>query len=163
MAKLESGKMVLNYTEVDLCTLCMSALAGIEAIANQKNLTLIRELPEPGGIVAIDAVIFRRVLDNLLSNAIKFSPSKSQVTLRGEYLAAGGVKVQVADSGSGVSLELRQIIFEKYEIGTSIPEVSQIGLGLAFCKMAIEAHSGTITIEDNYPNGSIFTVLLKNK
>ncbi|MEH2114443.1 hypothetical protein [Nostoc sp.] len=42
-------------------------------------------------------------------------------------------------------------------------EVSQIGLGLAFCKMAIEAHSGTITIEDNHPNGSIFTVLLKNQ
>ncbi|MDZ7965070.1 MAG: hypothetical protein RM368_08850 [Nostoc sp. DedSLP03] len=50
-----------------------------------------------------------------------------------------------------------------YEIGTLIPEVSQIGLGLAFCKMAIEAHSGSITVEDNYPNGSIFTVLLKNE
>ncbi|MEH2254757.1 MAG: hypothetical protein V7K60_00725 [Nostoc sp.] len=60
----------------------MSALADIEAIATQKNLTLIRELAVPGGIVAVDAVIFRRVLDNLLSNAIKFSPSKSQVTLR---------------------------------------------------------------------------------
>ncbi|MDZ8136443.1 MAG: sensor histidine kinase [Nostoc sp. DedQUE04] len=108
-------------------------------------------------------VILVSDLDVLNSNAIKLSPSKSQVTLRGEYLAAGGVKVQVADSGSGVSLELRQIIFEKYEIGTPIPEISQIGLGLAFCKMAIEAHSGSITIEDNYPNGSIFTVLLKNK
>ncbi|WP_375470860.1 sensor histidine kinase [uncultured Nostoc sp.] len=86
----------------------MSALADIEAIATQKNLILIRELPVPGGIVAVDAVIFRRVLDNLLSNAIKFSPSKSQVTLRGEYLAAGSVKVQVADFGLGVSLELYQ-------------------------------------------------------
>ncbi|MGJ5631771.1 hybrid sensor histidine kinase/response regulator [Nostoc sp. CALU 1950] len=162
MAKLESGKMVLNYTEVDLCALCISAVADIEAIATQKNLTLIREFPEPGGIVAVDAVIFRRVLDNLLSNAIKFSPFNSQVILRGEYLAAGGAKVQVADSGSGVRQDLRQIIFEKYEIGTMMPEISQIGLGLAFCKMAIEAHSGTITIEDNHPNGSIFTVLVKN-
>ncbi|BDI18137.1 hypothetical protein ANSO36C_39390 [Nostoc cf. commune SO-36] len=124
---------------------------------------MISELPEPGGIVTLDAVVFRRVLDNLLSNAIKFSPSKSQIILRGEYLAAGGAKVQVADSGSGVSLHLRQIIFEKYETGTVMPEVSQIGLGLAFCKMAIEAHSGTITIEDNHPKGSIFTVLLNNK
>ncbi|WP_375470766.1 hypothetical protein [uncultured Nostoc sp.] len=60
-------------------------------------------------------------------------------------------------------LILRQIIFEKYEIGTPMPAVSQMGLGLAFCKIAIKAHSGTITIEDNYPNGSIFTVLLKNE
>lgn len=162
MSKLESGKMVLNYTEVDLCVLCISAIADIEAIAAQKNLTLITELPQPGGMIAVDAVIFRRVLDNLLSNAIKFSPSKSQVTLRGEYLGAGGAKVQVADSGLGVPENLREIIFQKYEIGTLMPEVSQIGLGLAFCKIAIEAHGGIITIGDNYPTGSIFTILLKN-
>ena len=71
--------------------------------------------------------------------------------------------MQVVDFGSGVPQDLRQMIFEKYEIGTGMPDVSQIGLGLAFCKMAIEAHSGTITVEDNHPHGSIFTVLLKNK
>ncbi|MEH2306628.1 hybrid sensor histidine kinase/response regulator [Nostoc sp.] len=158
MAKLESGKMLLNYTEVDLYLLCMSALADFEAIATQKNLLLIGELPEPGGIVKVDVTIFRRVLDNLLSNAIKFSPSNSQVTLRGEYLAAGGAKVQVADAGPGIPEDVRKIIFDKYEVASRIPDVSQIGLGLAFCKMAVEAHSGTITIEDNHPNGSVFTV-----
>ncbi|MBD2520112.1 hybrid sensor histidine kinase/response regulator [Nostoc sp. FACHB-973] len=160
MAKLESGKMVLNYTEVDLYALCISALADVEAIAAQKNLTLISELPEPSGMVKVDAAIFRRVLDNLLSNAIKFSPSNSQVILRAEYLAAGGAKVQVADSGSGIPENLRQSIFDKYEIGTLNSEVSQIGLGLAFCKMAIDAHHGSITAEDNYPKGTKFTVLL---
>ncbi|MBD2775605.1 hybrid sensor histidine kinase/response regulator [Iningainema tapete] len=160
MAKLESGKIVLNYTKLDLCTLCMSVLADFEAIAAQKNVTLIGELPELGGMVEVDAVLFRRVLDNLLSNAIKFSPSNSQVILRGEYLAAGGAKVQVADAGQGVPEDLRKIIFEKYEVATRIPEVLQIGLGLALCKMVIEAHCGTITIEDNHPNGSIFTVFV---
>lgn len=160
MGKLESGKMVLNYTEVDLCLLCQSALKDIEAIAAQKQLTLLSELPEPGIRVKVDAAIFRRVLDNLLSNAIKFSPSNSQVTLRAEYWG-GGAKVQVADSGSGVPQELRQSIFQKYEIGTRMSGVSQIGLGLAFCKMAIEAHHGTITLNDNHPNGSIFTVSLQ--
>ncbi|MDZ8186429.1 MAG: hybrid sensor histidine kinase/response regulator [Nostoc sp. ChiSLP02] len=158
MAKLESGKMVLNYSGVDLYRLCMSALKDFEAIATQKNITLISELPEPGGIVEVDALIFRRVLDNLVSNAIKFSPPNSQVTLRAEYLPAGGIKLQVADTGRGVPQELRKVIFEKYEVGTRMSEVSQIGLGLAFCKMAIEAHCGTIIIEDNYANGSIFTV-----
>jgi two-component system, sensor histidine kinase and response regulator len=160
MAKLESGKMLLNYTEVDLYELCISTLRDFEAIASQKNLLLIGELPEPGGKVKVDATIFRRVLDNLLSNAIKFSPSNSQVTLRAEYLAADGAKVQVADSGPGISEDLRKIIFEKYEVATRIPHVSQTGLGLAFCKMAIDAHCGKITIEDNHPNGSIFTVNL---
>lgn len=163
MAKLESGKMVLNYTEVDLCALCMSAVADVEAIAAQKQLTLVSELPEPGGLVKLDAAIFRRVLDNLLSNAIKFSPSNSQVTLRAEYLEVGRAKVQVADSGPGVPENLRQSIFEKYEIGTLMQEVSQIGLGLAFCKIAIEAHHGSIFIEDHHPRGSIFTVFIEQK
>ncbi|MBE9207718.1 response regulator [Nostoc sp. LEGE 06077] len=158
MAKLESGKMVLNYSPVDLCALCMSALIDVEAIAAQKKITLISELPEPGGMIEIDALIFRRVLDNLFTNAIKFSPSNSQVTLRAEYLSTGGAKLQVADSGRGVSEDLRKIIFEKYEVGTRMPDVSQIGLGLAFCKMAVEAHCGTITIENNLSRGSIFTV-----
>lgn len=177
MGKLESGKMVLNYEEVDLCVFCKSALADFEAIATQKNLTLISDLPDsvseagqssavatleasPDSLVKVDAAIFRRVLDNLLSNAIKFSPSNSQVVLRAEYLGVGGAKVQVADLGPGVSEDLRQSIFEKYEVGTQMPEVSQIGLGLAFCKKAIEAHNGSITVEDNHPRGSIFTVFL---
>jgi two-component system, sensor histidine kinase and response regulator len=177
MGKLESGKMVLNYTEVDLCVICRSAVEDMEAIAAQKSLTLVSYLPDsvseagrspavamlgdsPSGLVKVDAAMFRRVLDNLLSNAIKFSPSNSQVSLRAEYSGVGGAKVQVADSGPGVSEDLRQSIFEKYEIGTLNSEVSQIGLGLAFCKKAIEAHHGSITVEDNHPRGSIFTVFL---
>lgn len=163
MAKLESGRMILNYTDVDLCALCRSAVADMEAIAIQKNLTFACELPEPGGMIRLDAAIFRRVLDNLLSNAIKFSPSHTQVSLRADYLAVGGAKVQVADSGSGVAQDLRQCIFEKYEIGAIMHEVSQIGLGLAFCKMAINAHHGTIAVEDNHPSGTIFTILLKGR
>ncbi|MBO3462697.1 hybrid sensor histidine kinase/response regulator [Aetokthonos hydrillicola Thurmond2011] len=161
MAKLESGRMTLNYTDVDLCALCTSAVSDMEAIAAQKNLTVVSQLPKPGGVIKADAAIFRRVLDNLLSNAIKFSPSNSQLTLRADYLEVGGAKVQVADSGPGVPHNLRQSIFEKYEIGTLMQEVSQLGLGLAFCKMAVKAHQGTITVEDNYPRGSIFTILLE--
>lgn len=107
VAKLESGKIILNYTEVDLCALCISALADVEEIAAQKNLISIGELPQPGGIVKVDAAIFRRVLDNLLSNAIKFSPSNTQVILRAEYLEGKAAKVQVADFGPGVRQDLR--------------------------------------------------------
>lgn len=162
MAKLEAGKLTLNYTDVDLCALCSSALSNAEAIAAQKHLNLTSELPQPGGMIQVDATILRRVLDNLLSNAIKFSPSHSQVMLQAEYLPTGGAKIQIADSGPGVRAELHQQIFEKYEIGTLIQNVSQIGLGLAFCKLAIEAHQGKITVADNLPQGTIFTVTLQD-
>ncbi|MBL1178617.1 hybrid sensor histidine kinase/response regulator [Pantanalinema sp. GBBB05] len=163
MAKLESGKLMFNYTEVDLCALCSSALSNAEAIAAQKHLNLIGDLPEPGGMIQVDATILRRVLDNLLSNAIKFSPSHSQVRLRAEYLPTGDAQIHIADSGPGVRADLQQQIFEKYEVGTLIQNVSQIGLGLAFCKMAIDAHQGTITVTDNHPQGTIFTVVLRHQ
>lgn len=157
MAKIESGKMVLNLTEIDLCAVCTSALEDFTAIAGQKQLALICELPQPGGSIRVDANIFRRILDNLLSNAIKFSPSKSKVGLNASYLSQGGAIIQVSDSGPGVSEDLQRSIFEKYEIGTLMSDVSQTGLGLAFVKMAIEAHGGTITVATNAPCGTIFT------
>ncbi|GAB4229039.1 MAG: hybrid sensor histidine kinase/response regulator [Elainellaceae cyanobacterium] len=159
MAKLESGRFMLNPIEVDLSALCVSAVEDFEAIAAQKKLTIISELPEPGGSVTVDPAIFRRVLDNLLSNAVKFSPSSSQVALQAEY-TDDGAKIRITDSGPGVREDLRQKIFERYEIGTLMQEVPQIGLGLAFCKMAIEAHNGQIMVEDNQPRGSVFTVLI---
>ena len=158
MAKLESGKMVLNCTQTDLYELCVAVVKDFEAIAAQRQQSLITQLPEPGHYVAIDAAVFRRVIDNLLMNAIKFSPKGSQIILQAAYLQPDGLKIQVTDSGPGVSEALKQQIFEKYEVGTPIKDVSQIGLGLAFCKLAIEAHGGSITITDNHPNGATFTV-----
>jgi len=160
MAKLESGKMVLNRQSVDLCTLCSSAIADLGAIAAEKNLRLVSQFPTTHNSIPVDTIIFRRVLDNLLANAIKFSVQGSPIVVEVEYLEGGGAIVQVADSGPGIGEDLRQVVFEKYEVGTRMKEVSQIGLGLAFCKMAIEAHRGQIAIEENEPQGSIFKIIL---
>ncbi len=163
MAKLESGKMVLNCIEVDLCALCTSALADFEPIAAQKNLTVVAQLPTVGGSLWVDVSMIRRVLDNLLANAIKFSPSRSQVVLTMKYLQDGGAMVQVIDSGPGIQESLKHKIFEKYETGNFYEEASQIGLGLAFCRLAIEAHGGTITATDNHPKGTIFSAIFPAK
>jgi signal transduction histidine kinase len=161
MAKLESGKLTLNRTNVDLSQLCQSAITGLKEIAAQKNLELLLKLPDTNHRhVCVDPALLRRTIDNLLSNAIKFAPQDSQVTLLLSYTEKAGVRIQVADLGPGVSQELRQSIFEKYEIGTLIKGASQTGLGLAFCKIVTEAHSGKIGVEDNHPKGSVFTVEL---
>lgn len=163
MAKLESGKLVLNRTNVDLHQLCESAILGLEEVAAQKDLQLIAKLPESNNLVNVDPSLLRRTVDNLLSNAIKFSPLNSQVILLLDYFGEQGVRIQVADLGPGVSQELRQSIFEKYEIGTLMKGASQTGLGLAFCKIVIEAHGGKILVEDNFPRGSVFTIELSDK
>lgn len=158
MAKLEANKMVLNYQPTDLYEICTSAITDFQPIAQQSNLEIISDLPISSGSVSVDAAIFRRVVDNLLSNAIKFSPGNSQIFLKATYLKNSGAKVQVIDSGPGVNQATKEIIFQRYEIGNFQEGVNQIGLGLAFCKIAIEAHGGSITLEDNQPKGAIFTI-----
>ncbi len=66
--------------------------------------------------------------------------------------------MQIKDQGTGGKPEQAAEIFKKFEIGSIKPNVSQIGLGLAFCKMAVEAQGGTLTVTPNDPQGSIFTV-----
>lgn len=158
MAKLEYGRMQLYQKEVDLYQMCTSVLADFELLAAQNNIKLIGDLPAPGGSVSLDSALFRRVLDNLISNAIKFSPSNSQIILKANYPLPNEVKIQVIDTGTGVSEELREMIFQKYEIGNVVQGINQTGLGLAFCKMVVEAHGGQITVENNYPTGAIFSV-----
>lgn len=68
--------------------------------------------------------------------------------------------IQIADRGIGIRDDLKQRIFEKYEVGKVMQGVTQLGLGLAFCKMVVDAHGGTILVEDNKPQGSIFTVII---
>ncbi|MBE9229790.1 hybrid sensor histidine kinase/response regulator [Phormidium sp. LEGE 05292] len=158
MAKIESGKMLLNLVEIDLCGLCTRVVKDLSAIAGQKKLELVLNLPESGHYINVDVALFRRILENLLSNAMKFSPSGSKILLTVNYPAPKRVKIQVIDSGPGVDANLRQSIFQRYEIGTLMKDTSQIGLGLAFCKMAVEAHGGQIHVEENYPQGAIFTI-----
>ncbi|MEY3297448.1 MAG: hypothetical protein RLZZ597_708 [Cyanobacteriota bacterium] len=159
MSKLELGKLTLHRQTVDLVDFCHAALVGMNDIASQKHLTLASEFPPPGVYpIHVDPSLFRRVLDNLLSNAIKFSPDGSQITLTATYSSDGYFQVAIADLGPGIAPELRQKIFEKYEVGSLVTGVNQIGLGLAFCKIAVETHNGTISVTDHDPRGSVFHI-----
>lgn len=161
IASLESGKLRLSPVEIDPCNLIESAVSGFQAIVAQKNQSLVSKLPEESSRkISVDTNMMRRTLDNLLSNAIKFSPRHSQITVQAEFLSSGDCKIQVIDSGPGVPDELQQKIFEKYEIGSLMPGIPQIGLGLAFCKMSVEAHGGDISVRNNQPKGAIFEIIL---
>ena len=117
--------------------------------------------------VSLDANLFQRVLDNLLSNAVKFSPVERTVTVRVDYPnatseplpAEAKLRIRVLDEGPGIDQEHRDRIFDKFEVvELKRSDTRQIGLGLVFCKMVVEAHHGRIFVEDNIPAGSVFTV-----
>jgi len=161
MALYESGKLRLNRKNIEISSLIKSVISNMEAIAAQKNQSLVIDLPETSDrIVSMDANLIHRTIDNLLLNAIKFSPDNSQIIVNLEVINSGGYKIQVIDSGPGVPEAIQHKIFEKYEIGTTMLDTSQIGLGLAFCKMVVEAHGGEIGVTNNQSQGAIFEITL---
>ncbi|MBF2067083.1 MAG: response regulator [Calothrix sp. C42_A2020_038] len=159
LAKLESGKMLIRPQEVMLREIIESVLEDFDLLATQKKIQILHNLESiHHKIVHLDAHIMRRVLDNLVSNAIKFSPNQAQINIYIEYPEDLQFRIKIIDQGRGINDDLKSKIFSKYEIGQSIQGVSQTGLGLAFCQLAVTAHQGRIWIEDNQPQGTVFTI-----
>ncbi|BCL33916.1 hybrid sensor histidine kinase/response regulator [Nostoc sp. MS1] len=160
LAKMESGKLVLNLVEVDLNELVEVVVENFGAIANSKQIQIITKLPQQGRWLTIDAELFHRLLDNLMSNAIQSSLTHSTITIEVDYPEESVRKViiRVIDEGVGINKDLQQSIFTQYESGSLIRGNSQIGLDLAFCQMVAEAHGGIITIENNQPQGAVVIV-----
>ncbi|MCG3208921.1 MAG: Sensor histidine kinase RcsC [Anaerolineae bacterium] len=169
VAKMEdAGEMILYRTDQDVNQLINEVVTEQQIIARLKRCELVVQLPADGPRLAVDANLFRRVLDNLISNAIKFSSPQGKIVVRLETLpvqpepeAAAKICLQVVDEGPGIAPENRERIFEKYEVVSLKKEGdSQIGLGLVFCRMVVEAHGGRIAVTENQPTGSIFTIEL---
>ncbi len=158
LAKIESGKLVLQKELTDLTQVVKQVAQDFEAIAAQKKLQIKCILPVATTTFQLDQVIFRRVLDNLMSNAIKFSPLGGEITLAITQPQPNQAIIQVIDQGRGIKDEVKKRIFEKFEVGEVARGIAQTGLGLAFCKMAIAAHGGNLEVSDNEPSGSIFSV-----
>lgn len=110
-----------------------------------------------------DPEILRRVFGNLLDNCIRYGVPGGRVWLDARTLEDGGVLLRVRDEGRGVPPEFRERIFEKYtrmERDSEKTRSGSRGLGLRFCKVAVEAHGGRIWVEDNVPKGAAFCVML---
>jgi two-component system, sensor histidine kinase and response regulator len=162
LAKLEQGKLVVNRAPTTLREFVAPIEASFRVVAEARGLTFIVIAPASEQVVDIDSHLVSRVVDNLLSNAFKFSPRGADVVLRIEPPAtAGGVlRLSVADQGSGIPEDERPRLFQKFSTVAGPMKASQLGLGLAFCKLAVEAHGGRITIADNEPRGAVFVVEL---
>ncbi len=162
-AKMKEGKLLLNRLMVDVNQVVREVKENHSVIAQSRGIDLVIELPEESRQVSLDANLFQRTLDNLVSNALKFSPPQGIVTVRAEYpeseAASSLVRIQVLDEGPGIPEEHRDRIFDKFEIVEAKKSgIPQVGLGLAFCKMVVEAHGGRIFVDANEPEGTIFTV-----
>ena len=165
MAKMEHGKLVLMPSFVEFNELVVAAVEGYRSMAALKHLKLVIKVPDNSANISLDKNLWRRVLDNLLSNAVKFSPPNGRITIQVMYSCENGKEqgpqlcVKVFDEGPGIPVEHQQTIFDKFKIvATGRRDIAQVGLGLAFCKMVVDAHNGRVYVEQNNPKGSVFIV-----
>jgi signal transduction histidine kinase/DNA-binding response OmpR family regulator len=162
MAKIESGGVVLEESEVDLHQLVheIQSLLGVGAAEKGLGFTLERA-PDLPRFVAVDAGKLRQVLLNLVGNAIKYTDSGG-VTLRagltdGARSERAQVRFEVEDSGPGISRENCKRVFLPFvQVGTQTPVPVGTGLGLAICKQYVELMGGWIGVDSEPGKGSIF-------
>jgi signal transduction histidine kinase len=157
VSKLEAGRLSLEKAAVDLASLAADVALDAKPLLEQKRLELAVAIPPDLPPASADRELVRRVLVNLVSNAASFSPQGSTVSLSAEK-GEGQLRVQITDSGPGVPVEDRDRIFEKFGAlnGRKSGRKYSTGLGLAFCKLTVEAHGGRIGIDGNSGPGSTF-------
>ncbi len=155
VSRLEAGQMPVQRAPCDLRTSAQGAVEMLGGVLN-KHPVSIGAVPEAVPTMC-DISLIQRVMVNLLGNAAKFSPHDSPIQVEFEDLP-DRVRVSVRDHGSGIPPEHHARIFEKFgqvESGNPDPRHST-GLGLTFCKLAVEAHGGQIGVESTPGLGSNF-------
>ena len=109
----------------------------------------------------MDVRLILQVIINLIDNALKYTPPGSVIEVASQK-KENMVEVSVSDNGPGISAEAKEHIFEMFYTGTHkiVDSRRSLGLGLSLCRSIIEAHEGSIRVEDNHPHGCIFTFTL---
>jgi signal transduction histidine kinase len=161
LARLESGKLPLQRREARVKEMIEIAAQQTSAFAMRRNVALVTHFDEEATVFA-DFDVTVRILVNLLSNAIKFSPEQATVTINAVPRDNHVMTFTVTDTGPGIPIEWQDKVFDSF---TQIDAhkagyATGSGLGLTFCRAAIEAQGGHIWIQSELGKGTtmIFTL-----
>ncbi len=185
LSKVEAGKMMLDLESVQISSLFVNSLSIIREKAATRNIRLLVDDADAGGLIFADARKVKQIVYNLLSNAVRFSNEGGEVTLRAARVSRADVG-KLSGIGAGRSLPLPDGTFEEFleisitdqGIGISAEGIEQLfkpfsqidsglsrkfegtGLGLAMIKLLAELHGGSVAVESVVGKGSCFTVWL---
>ncbi len=159
--KYSDTKMKIDKKIYALSNILKTAISEIEYFANKKNIKIINNITHEYQI-EFDKYIILRVLNNILANAIKHTPNNGMLELNIKSTENKIIKIEIKDSGKGIDETIINRIFEKYIQDTETKTHGTFGIGLSFCKIAIEAHDGEIGVYNNADKGTTFWFTLKN-
>jgi signal transduction histidine kinase len=153
VARMEAGQLELTRSDCDLVALAHEAVRAVRSPGVDAAATIDAAGPV---VVSADQELLSRVLENLVGNAFKFAPESDTVRIGVARTGTSGARVTVADRGPGIAPEMHARIFEKFGQAQPSATRSGSGLGLTFCKLAVEAHSGRIGVESEVGKGAMF-------
>jgi signal transduction histidine kinase len=159
LSKGDEGRLSAKKAPLEFPALARAVEAEIAVAAEERGVRL--ELDTAIDPIEADEDLLQRTLVNLMENAVRHAPRGSIVRLRATRSPAG-VEIRVSDAGKGVPPAMRERIFDPFvqvESGGAMQSRGGYGLGLAFCRLAVQAHGGTIRVEDENP-GAAFVITL---
>jgi len=159
VSRMEEDRLVLELVTFDPRPLLQEVRARFTTLADLKEVSLDLETADDLPPVKADRRLFERILINLISNAMDYTPASGRITLKADP-DDRKVRFEVRDDGLGIPEEMHEKIFEKFSQGQKGRPKSSSGLGLTFCKMAVEAHGGRIWVESELGQGSAFIFTL---
>jgi signal transduction histidine kinase len=162
LAKVEAGRLELEFQTCELDELIRKAFAIFSEPAEQKGISLNNKTATGGILLSVDTRRFTQILYNLLSNALKFTPAGGSITLSSET-ANGDLLLSLRDTGIGIEKENLQRVFQSFEQveSKSSRRFQGTGLGLALTRRLVELHRGKIWAEsDGVGKGSCFCFTL---
>ncbi|MBE9048137.1 HAMP domain-containing protein [Pleurocapsales cyanobacterium LEGE 10410] len=156
LSKIESGKIDLDFVEVEVNFLLDKAISALNIQAEQKEVTLIKQSLSQDIKTKVDANKIIWVLTNLIANALRYSDPGKEIKV-GATSRNNWVEIYVTDYGTGIPLEYQNKIFDKFVQVETEKDVGGSGLGLAICKEMVQAHGGRIWVDSTVGQGSTFT------
>ncbi len=152
--------IIMNKQPIHFCELIDAARLDVSISAKLRDI-VINKICQDHFEVKGDPEILKRVCVNLLTNAIKYSPIKGEISMRLMEHGDGELILWVEDEGPGIREDLRKVLFDSTKRQGQIDKsMRSTGLGLIFCKMAVEAHQGTIGVESPKGKGARFFITL---
>jgi signal transduction histidine kinase len=159
--RLESGSMPVERDRIQLAPLVEETLVLQTPLAGDKRLQLEADVPPAAPPLWADPKLVGRVLQNLVGNAVKFTPEGGTIRVSAalEPSEPGMLRIEVSDTGPGIPVAIQPRLFQKFVTGGRGPSHGS-GLGLAFCRLAVEAHGGRIWVRSSPGGGAtiLFTV-----
>ncbi|MBK8616970.1 MAG: GAF domain-containing sensor histidine kinase [Anaerolineales bacterium] len=158
--RLESGKEIVDQAAVDPLALIREAIRDVEPALNGRQQHIENKSTLVLPLIWVDVDMAHRILINLLENAIKFTPVQGRLEIGAQTTDGLFVKFWVRDNGPGIPLADRERIFDKFTRLRGKERPGGLGVGLAFCRLAVLGHGGEIWVESELNQGTTFWLTL---